>query len=85
MDEPSYKTTLDVPKKTVAVQERVPPQQHTRPYQKDITTENYRTVRKTRHPKNPKPVPLQSLLGRMGKQNHNTNDLVDTEKHPLYK
>eukprot|EP00957_Ditylum_brightwellii_P096199 7328431-Ditylum_brightwellii.AAC.1 len=69
----------------MAVQERMPPQHCTRPYQKDITPENYRTVHKTRCSKNPGPVPFQSPLGRMGKQNHNTNDLVDAEKHPLHK
>eukprot|EP00957_Ditylum_brightwellii_P053010 4019146-Ditylum_brightwellii.AAC.1 len=62
----------------MAVQERVPPQQHTRPYQKDITSENYRTVRKARCSKSSGSVSFQTPLRRMEKQTHSTNDLVDT-------
>eukprot|EP00957_Ditylum_brightwellii_P070975 5393759-Ditylum_brightwellii.AAC.1 len=69
----------------MAVQEQVPPQQRTRPYQKDITSENYRTVHKARRFKSSGSVSFQAPLGRMGKQIHNTNDLVDAEECPLHK
>eukprot|EP00957_Ditylum_brightwellii_P028147 2125312-Ditylum_brightwellii.AAC.1 len=85
MDEPSHKTALDVPEKMMAVQERVPPQQHTRSHQTDITSENYRTVHKARCFKSSGSVFFQTPLGRMGKQIHNTNDFVDPEECPLHK
>eukprot|EP00957_Ditylum_brightwellii_P124272 9472883-Ditylum_brightwellii.AAC.2 len=69
----------------MAMQAQVPQQQHTRPHQTDITSENHRTIRKARCFKSSGSVSFQSPLGRMGKQIHNTNNLVDPEECPLHK
>eukprot|EP00957_Ditylum_brightwellii_P056387 4274418-Ditylum_brightwellii.AAC.1 len=63
----------------------MPPHQHTRPHQTDITPENYRAVHKAKCFKSSGSISFQTPLGRMGKQIHNTNDLVDSEECPLHK